>query len=119
MHIDRITTAITHMDKMVSFYNAVFQAGLEPFGPAMDMPFHRGKLDGKMLIFCPNSIAGVDAQQSRQQFHFVVDDLDAVLQQALNSGGQLHSPVEQNRNSKSAAVVDPDGNTMEFIQYTT
>ena len=117
MKIERMTVAVNRMAEMVRFYNAVFDAGLEPFGPEGAVRFHRGKLDGKTLIFCPNTIAEVDAQQNRQQFHFAVEDVDHVMQQALNNGGQEYTPLQDNGQTRSASVADPDGNTMEFIQH--
>ncbi len=118
MNIERITVAVTHMTAMVKFYNAVFTADLQPFGPEGSTRFHRGTLAGKKLVFCPNSIVEVEAHQNRQQFHFVVDDVEHTMHQALNNGGQEFNPIQQDGRAKSGAVADPDGNTMEFIEYT-
>lgn len=117
IRMDRITLAVEHIPEMVTFYNAVFNARLIPIGASADAPFHRGKLAGTELLFCPNSIARVDARQNRHQLRFVVDDLERVLAQAAAAGGLTRYDIHANAQMQSAAVEDPDGNTIEFIQY--
>lgn len=114
--IHRITVAVTHMEKMVAFYNAVFAAELTPFEPFEGVTMYRGQLAGINLLFCPNQVAQVQAQQNRQQFNFWVDDVFKVMQVALKAGGtQLDAPkiVES---IITGSVYDPDGNSIEFVQ---
>lgn len=117
IRMDRITLAVEHIPEMVTFYNTVFNARLIPIGSSADAPFHRGKLAGTELLFCPNSIAQVDARQNRHQLRFVVDDLEGIIAQAAAAGGRSRNDIHANTHMKSAAVEDPDGNTIEFIQY--
>lgn len=117
LRMDRITLAVERIPEMVMFYNAVFNARLVPIGSSADVPFHRGKLAGTELLFCPNSIAQVDARHNRHQLRFVVDDLEAIIAQVTAAGGVSCDDIHANAQMKSAAVEDPDGNTIEFIQY--
>jgi predicted enzyme related to lactoylglutathione lyase len=117
MQIDRITLAITHMDTMVNFYNLVFDAELRPLEPMHGIQFYGGQLAGINLLFCPNEIAGVVAQQNRHQFRFVVDDLDAMRSKAVQFGGDILDDMRLTETSKSGSVRDPEGNTTELIQY--
>ncbi len=117
IRMDRITLAVERIPEMVAFYNRVFNARLIPIGSSADAPFHRGKLAGTELLFCPNSIAHVDARQNRHQLRFVVDDLEGILAQTAAAGGRSRDEIHGNLQMKAAAVEDPDGNTIEFIQY--
>ncbi len=115
MKIDRITIAVTHMKEVVEFYNAVFDSELKPIAGLEG--FYSGKLGGFDMLLCPNEIAGVVAEQNRHQFRFVVGDLDAVLSKGRAMGGILIDDAQANGTSKSQGMRDPDGNSMEFIQY--
>lgn len=115
--MDRITLAVEHIPEMVAFYNRVLNARLIPIGSSADAPFHRGKLAGTELLFCPNSIAQVDARQNRHQLRFVVNDLEGILAQVSAAGGLSRADIHTSAQMKSAAIEDPDGNTIEFIQY--
>lgn len=104
--------AVTNMNAMVAFYNRVLDTHLEPVA---DTPFYRGTLGGIELLMCPNEIAGVIAQQNRQQFRFMVNNLGERLEQVVNCGGQIMgSQLEQN-GSRLIGVRDPDGNTFELL----
>jgi predicted enzyme related to lactoylglutathione lyase len=116
MELDRITIAITQMDAMVAFYNGLFDAGLQPLEPMNGFQFYGGKLAGIDLLFCPNEIAGVVAEQNRHQFRFVVDDVDALRLKASQLGGGMLDDGRVTTTSKSGSVSDPEGNTIEFIQ---
>jgi predicted enzyme related to lactoylglutathione lyase len=108
----RVTLAITDMPAMVTFYNHVLDAHLEP---VTDTPFYRGAIAGIDVLFCPNAIAGVDAQQNRQQFRFLVNNLGERLERITHYGGQiLQTQIEQD-GSRLIGVRDPDGNTLELL----
>ena len=118
--IHRITMAVSDMQKMVQFYNAVFASNLTPFTPALfeeqGAVFYRGSLAGVNLLMCPNEIAGVEAVTNRQQFNFAVDDVFAVMRIALTSGGEQIDGPRIVEGVITASVRDPDGNSIEFIQ---
>jgi predicted enzyme related to lactoylglutathione lyase len=116
MEIDRITIAITQMDAMVAFYNAVFDAGLQPLEPMNGFQFYKGRLAGIELLFCPNEIAEVVAERNRHQLRFVVDDVDGMRLKASQSGGGVLDDQTLTTTRKSGSISDPEGNTIELIQ---
>ena len=105
--------AVEDMDAMVRFYNEVFDAGLEPINDTSS--FHRGTFAGMPIVFCPNEIAGVDAQQSRTQWRIAVDDVNASVAAVTRCGGTVVDENPDNRGSEFS-IVDPDGNTYELSQ---
>ena len=111
-----ITIAAIDMSRMVAFYNAVFDARLQPSFSIGDSQFYRGCIDGMDLALCPNAIAGVDASQNRQQFRFQVDDIEAVMLAGLSAGGSEINPIDEYEGAKVSSMADPDGNTIEFMQ---
>lgn len=111
MKLTGITIAITNMDSMVAFYNAVFNAQLTPQGP-----FYSGKLADFDLLMCPNQFAGVEAKQNRQQFKFMVDDVQAIIDSGVRAGGQQIDTVQEANNLRVGSLRDPDGNSIEFYQ---
>ncbi|MCY3867824.1 MAG: hypothetical protein OXG68_20510 [Chloroflexi bacterium] len=116
MQLVGLTVAAINMKEMVRFYNAVFSAGLKPTVHIGDDQFYAGELGGMKLTFCPNTIAGVVAEQNRQQFRYQVADIDAVMAKGLaNHGGEIN-PIEEYKGAKVASLADPDGNTIEFVE---
>ena len=116
MRLIGLTISATHIERMVEFYNAVFGAGLQPTVHIGDEQFYGGKLNDLELTLCPNSIAGVVAEQNRQQFRFDVDDLEAVMRRGLANHGREINPIDEYKGAKVASLADPDGNTIEFVQ---
>ncbi len=86
MNVERIVLAATNVDAMVEFHNPVFDAGLAPMCRS---PLHAGSLAGTEPWICPNDIAEVDAQQNRHQLRIAVDDVSALIDRALASGGTV------------------------------
>ncbi|HYN87473.1 MAG TPA: hypothetical protein VER55_03025, partial [Ardenticatenaceae bacterium] len=96
--------------EMVSFYNALFAADLQPMA-AFGTTLYRGTLHGVPFLICPNTIAGVTALQNRHQFTYDVADVRAIVERARQGGGELMQQDEG-----VATILDPDGNTMVFQQ---
>lgn len=67
------------------------------------------------MLFCPNSIAEVKAEQNRQQFRFVVEDAAGYLGKANASGGR--GELQESDGITIASIYDPDGNSMELVAY--
>jgi catechol 2,3-dioxygenase-like lactoylglutathione lyase family enzyme len=111
MQIERITLAVTHMAEMVTFYNNVLNAEMVQVG---NSPFYRGTFAGTSLLFCPNDIAEVDAQQNRHQFR-IAADINTIRVRVAASGGEIINDGEE-AGRKILGVRDPDGNTYEFIE---
>ena len=57
-------------------------------------------------------------QQQRFMINFMVDDLDAMLAQVKQHGGQLVGEPEAYDYGKFGWVVDPEGNKIELWQPT-
>lgn len=119
MQVVGLTIAVNDMDKMVAFYNAVFSASLEETVHIGEHQFYGGKITGIDLTLCPNGIAGVVAEQNRQQFRFQVDDLEQVMKIGLANHGTEINPIDEYKGAKVASLADPDGNTIEFVQLAS
>ena len=117
MRLIGLTIAAVNTQKMVRFYNAVFDAGLKETVHIGDQQFFGGKLAGLELVLCPNAIAGVVAEQNRQQFRFEVDDIEAVMAKGLANHGSEINPIDEYKGAKVASMADPDGNTIEFVEH--
>ena len=116
MKLTGLTIATDNMTEMVGFYNAVFGAKLKAtvhIGPAQ---FYGGRIGDIELTLCPNAIAGVVAEQNRQQFRYEVDDIEAVVERGLANHGSEINPVDEYKGAKVASLADPDGNTIEFVE---
>ena len=116
MRLAGLTIAVTHMDQMVQFYDAVFDAHLQPTVHIGDQQFYGGRINDIELTFCPNSIAGVNAEQNRQQFRFIVDDIETVINRGRANHGSEINPIDEYKGAKVASLADPDGNTIEFVE---
>ncbi len=116
MKLNGLTIAVTDMKRMIDFYNAVFDANLEPTVNIGDKQFYGGTLVGVQLTLCPNAIAQVVAEQNRQQFRFQVDDIELVMANGKANHGTEINPIDEYKGAKVASLADPDGNTIEFVQ---
>lgn len=116
MRMTGLTIAVNRVDDMVEFYNAVFDARLKPTVHIGDQQFYGGVIGGLELTFCPNAIAGVLAEQNRQQFRFAVDDIAAVMLKGTIHHGCEINPIDEYKGAKVASLADPDGNTIEFVE---
>lgn len=113
--ISKITLSVNNMEEMIHFYSIVFGAEfreIEGYGTKL----YTTVIAGSNMLFCPNDIAGVDANQNRHQFDYFVSELDSVIEKVKASGGRIQGNIHQTRYYKSISAIDPDGNTMVFIQ---
>ena len=116
MQLVGLTVAAINMREMVEFYNAVFDARLKATVHIGAEQFYAGSLCGMKITFCPNSIAGVIAEQNRQQFRFQVGDIETVMAKGVAHHGNEINPIEEYKGAKVASLADPDGNTIEFVE---
>jgi predicted enzyme related to lactoylglutathione lyase len=72
---------------------------------------------GVDFMICPNSIAGVNAEQSRHQLRFAVDDLNQVVEKARQAGSPRIDELVDAKTYETTTISDPEGNTIELIQY--
>ncbi|HEX5691720.1 MAG TPA: VOC family protein, partial [Roseiflexaceae bacterium] len=68
-------------------------------------------IHGLVFLICPNTLANVEASQSRHQLTYTVSDVASITQRALDAGGTL---IEQD--AHTVVVSDPDGNSIVFRQ---
>ncbi len=116
MRMTGLTIATVNMKEMVKFYNAVFAAQLKETVHIGPEQFYGGKIGDIELTLCPNAIAGVIAEQNRQQFRFEVSDIKVVIECGLANHGSEINPVDEYKGAKVASLADPDGNTIEFVE---
>src|SRR5436189_13087 len=109
-----ITISVAKMAEMVNFYNNLLGTELLPF-EAYETTFYRGNLADLEIIFCPNNISGITSEQNKHQFNFVVNNLAEMIKLSTESGGNQKGKIVASNNKLIVAVVDPDGNTLEFI----
>jgi predicted enzyme related to lactoylglutathione lyase len=114
MKIDKFTIAVTHMEKMVKFYNTVLDTQLKAIEGS---PFYAGQLADTELLFCPNFITEIKADKNRIQFRLIVDDLEEIVNKARTSGGSEYGDCVKTEQVINWAISDPDGNSIEIIQY--
>ncbi|MCY4464588.1 MAG: VOC family protein [Chloroflexi bacterium] len=119
MRLSGLTIATTNMRQMVRFYNAVFDARLKATVHIGDEQFYGGKIGALELTLCPNEIAGVVAQQNRQQLRFEVRDIERAMERGLACHGSEINPIDEYKGAKVASLADPDGNTIEFVQLVS
>lgn len=110
----QITLAVLDMPAMIRFYNALFGCELLPITLG-DATLYRTSIDDITLILCPNAIAGVQAEQSRHQFTYAVDDLAAVVNRTLAEGGRMVEDATSDERA-SATLLDPDGNSLVLVE---
>lgn len=116
IQLENITLAADDIEEMVRFYDAVFHCNLMPYQPFGDVQGYKGTLAGIEFVLVPNRIAQVEARQNRQQLQFAVDDVEAIIDRAIASGGSPLDEAEVRRGRMSGAVFDPDGNSIVFVE---
>ena len=111
MHVVRVTLAVDDLERMVAFYNEAFECRLSR---RAESPIFVGKFAGFEFQLCPNSVAGVVADQNRHQFRVGVEDLEGIAASVISAGGSI-----VNRSGDGAheviGISDPEGNTLELV----
>ena len=115
MSIDKIVIAVGDLDKMGFFYSAVFGVKLNDVDVG-NAKMKTGLWGTMEFLLCPKELAGIKANQNTIQLRFVVKDIDLVLKRAKETGGQIITNIQSTHGVKTAAVRDPDGNSIELIQ---
>lgn len=112
-----ITIAAVNVGAMVGFYNALFNASLQPF-EGLGTVLYRGQLAGFPFLLCPNEILGIEADKNRIQLSFTVRDLETALQEVIEFGGAQIQPISEQPGRRLCGIIDPDGNTIELEELT-
>lgn len=113
--LSQVTLATTNTPAMVRFYNAVLSLDLQPV-EAYGTTLYRATAQNVAFVLCPNSLAGVEAEKSRHQFTYAVHNLAATVERSLAAGGVLHEDSHEFERVGNCTVIDPDGNSVVFVQ---
>lgn len=113
--ISKVAMAITNVDAMVAFYRNVFNIDFRAVDIGNGVKLYMGTFSGMDILFAPNEIANVKAEQSRMQFDIMVPSLKDAKTQAEASGGSVREEREE-AGRMIATLVDPDGNTIVVIE---
>jgi predicted enzyme related to lactoylglutathione lyase len=116
MKVSKITIATTNTASMEKFYSEVLGVKFHET-KAYGTSLYSANMMGIEILLCPNEIAGVKAEQSRVQFDFIVLDLDFLIKQVTENGGKIQGEKITGEKIISVGAVDPDGNTLVFVQY--
>lgn len=110
--LSQVDMAAVKIDAVVKFYESVFGAKFTVID-AGSFKMYTGELFGIRTVIAPNSIAGVNAEQSRHQFELVTNDMDGAMARAKAAGGTIRdeSPGD-GKGPRTVTLVDPDGNTI-------
>lgn len=109
----RVMLVTANLSEMVSFYNEVFGAGLQPLDQSATTSYE-GDLGGRMLRLFPKQNAR--GKQSRQRMSVEVSDLAKTLAWVAANGGTVDGKVSETATEKRLVVRDPDGNPIELLQ---
>ncbi|MCC5904530.1 MAG: VOC family protein [Halomonas sp.] len=120
-----INIDVDDLEKAIRFYSTVFtlKVGLRfgDFGVEM--------LGSSAPIYLLAKASGTPASHTAQQqrsyarhwtpvhLDFVVDDIEASVQNAISAGAQLEKPITINDWGKLALMADPFGHGFCFVQF--
>ncbi len=113
--ITKIVIAYNDGDRMVQFYNNVFNAKLTPV-QVQDFTFYKGSFGMLELLFCPNEMLKIKAEKNNIQLTVQVNDLEQVLHKVIQFGGKQIQELPKSVNEAVLGIADPDGNTIELVE---
>lgn len=113
--VARIVLAAMNIEEMAAFYGQVLGMPLQPF-PAYGATLYRTAAGGIAFTLCPNSIAGVQAEQSRHQLTFRTANIGEVVNQLREGGRSVTVESEHADDPEHVILEDPDGNTLELVR---
>ena len=116
--IEGLTIAINNMDEMLNFYSSVFGIDFELI-EIFNTNLFAGEWGGMKVLFCPAELAGNTAKQNRHQFDIIVPNLNEILVKAILTGGEKMGDIEEDEQSLSVGIYDPDQNSIIFKQLKT
>lgn len=111
-----MTIAVVDMEKMVKFYENVFQIHFEKVN-MFNTILNRTTIGDLELLFCPASIAQNSAKQNRHQLNLIVGNLELALSKLEKFGGsKMGEPIAKD-GVIEIGIKDPDNNTMVLSQH--
>ena len=112
--LEGLTIAVNNMEAMVKFYNSIFRSDLRPIDIGDGLKMYKGSFLGLSILLCPNSLAGVKAEQNRQQFKITVDNIESFFTKVESIGDYIKDKPNSFNGIKACVLIDPDGNTIEI-----
>lgn len=111
----RIVLATIKLEEMARFYGAVFEMTMLPL-QAHGATLYQCSSNGVTVLLCPNSIAGVTAEQSRHQMTFRVRNLAGIMRDVQALGCVVKTENEDDAGPQHILLTDPDGNSLELVR---
>jgi len=105
--------AATNTKEMVDFYQAALGVEFSQLA-AYGTTLYRSQVGAFAITICPNTIAGVVAEQSRHQVTYAVESLEDSVNRLAALG--YEAVLSDASSPRSAVATDPDGNTLELSQ---
>lgn len=110
-----VALRVSGMEAMEAFYREAFGARFRTVETS-GLASRFGEIDGLTLKLVPLREAPDFDGYPVHQLGFVVDDLDRVIEAALRHGGRIESEARRVDVGRTAAVRDPDGNSIEVVE---
>ena len=110
-----MTIAVTEMQKMIDFYQNVFELDFEEVD-MYNAKLFKSNLDKMEVLFCPASIAQNTATQNRHQLTLEVDDLELILKRVSKHKGEIMGEKLKNGAFFQIGIKDPDNNSILLTQ---
>lgn len=115
MKITEIVIACFNMDKMLAFYQNVFDI---PFKTTKILQgfIYLGFIDEIQITLCPASMADIKAKDNRHQLIFLMDDVKNTIEKTKRYGGSKMQEIEETEDVLQVAIRDVDGNSIILKQ---
>lgn len=116
---------VDDLNKAIQFYRSVFglrigrrfgAGGVEMLGSSAPI-YLLVKAAGSAPTSVPGQARTYDRHWTPVHLDFVVDDIDAAVQQAQSAGGRLEAPISYAKWRNLALMADPFGHGFCFIQF--
>ncbi len=111
--IEGLTISVTDMPSMLDFYSHVFEIEFSQ-REMQGYILYSGTWCGIQLLLCPKELSRIEATQNRHQFDLIVTNIEQVVARSLDKKGTILSDLAILKRQKTAAVYDPDGNSIVF-----
>lgn len=114
--IDRITLAVSDMDRMKQFYEAILPVKFYD-QKLSNYALYIATVGGLEIILCPKELAGVRATINTIQLRFAISNVSRAFENGLAMGGTAITQPQKRGRAQHASLKDPDGNSLEIIEY--
>lgn len=108
-----IAIRVNNMESMVAFYSEALHIQFEDVD-TFGLQSKFGNFNGITLKFVPIRDEPDFENYPVHQLGFGIPDVEKVIDIAIKHGGKLEGDIARQGDNVSAAVRDPDGNTLEL-----